>query len=98
MCTPIYSWLRLKVQTNEDILYDVATTFWFVFVFYVFASIAWIIYCVVSYRRDVEMYKMIAENNNIARYLELRRLLRAYDSVDIENTRLACEENHMISE
>ncbi|VDP28296.1 unnamed protein product [Heligmosomoides polygyrus] len=53
-------------KTNEEILQQVATTFWIVFIFYVFASVAWVTYCIISYRR---------------------RLLKAYDSVDIENLR-----------
>nr|CDJ93620.1 Protein F59B10.6 [Haemonchus contortus] len=67
-------------KTNEEILHDVATTFWLIFIFYVFASVAWIAYCIISYRRDLEKLKVTAEKNGIARYLELRRLLKAYDS------------------
>ncbi|KAK5967142.1 hypothetical protein GCK32_008039 [Trichostrongylus colubriformis] len=71
-------------NSNEEILHDVATTFWLVFIFYVFASVAWITYCVVSYRRDLEQLKITAEKNGIARYLELRRLLKAYDSKSLD--------------
>ncbi|ETN77021.1 hypothetical protein NECAME_11341, partial [Necator americanus] len=57
--------------TNDEIIHDVATTFWIVFIFYVFASVAWITYCIISYRRDLEKLKLSAEKNSIARYLEL---------------------------
>ncbi|WKX97337.1 hypothetical protein Q1695_013187 [Nippostrongylus brasiliensis] len=80
------------VTTNDEILHDVATTFWIVFIFYVFASVAWVAYCVISYRRDLEKLKDSAEKNGVARYLELRRLLKAYDSVDIENLQTVQEE------
>ncbi|XGW07775.1 hypothetical protein V3C99_010712 [Haemonchus contortus] len=80
-------------KTNEEILHDVATTFWLIFIFYVFASVAWIAYCIISYRRDLEKLKVTAEKNGIARYLELRRLLKAYDSVDIENFRCSVDDD-----
>ncbi|KAE9415216.1 hypothetical protein Angca_001608, partial [Angiostrongylus cantonensis] len=57
--------------TNDEILYDVATTFWIVFIFYMFASVSWIAYCIISYKRDVEKLRLTAEKNSIARYLEL---------------------------
>ncbi|KAL6735652.1 hypothetical protein Aduo_006070 [Ancylostoma duodenale] len=81
----------VHIKTNDEILHDVATTFWIVFIFYIFASVAWIAYCIISYRRDLEKLKLSAEKNSIARYLELRRLLKAYDSVDIENLRAESE-------
>ncbi|KAK6739056.1 hypothetical protein RB195_020873 [Necator americanus] len=62
----------VHVKTNDEIIHDVATTFWIVFIFYVFASVAWITYCIISYRRDLEKLKLSAEKNSIARYLELR--------------------------
>ncbi|KHJ88711.1 hypothetical protein OESDEN_11493 [Oesophagostomum dentatum] len=62
----------VHVKTNDEILHDVATTFWIVFIFYIFASVAWIAYCIISYRRDLEKLKITAEKNSIARYLELR--------------------------
>ncbi|KAK6739057.1 hypothetical protein RB195_020873 [Necator americanus] len=84
----------VHVKTNDEIIHDVATTFWIVFIFYVFASVAWITYCIISYRRDLEKLKLSAEKNSIARYLELRRLLKAYDSVDIENLRNDVQEDN----
>ncbi|KAK6029479.1 hypothetical protein OSTOST_04410 [Ostertagia ostertagi] len=44
-------------------------------------------------KRDLEKLKLTAEKNGIARYLELRRLLKAYDSVDIENLRYDIDED-----
>ncbi|KIH61855.1 hypothetical protein ANCDUO_07866 [Ancylostoma duodenale] len=76
----------VHIKTNDEILHDVATTFWIVFIFYIFASVAWIAYCIISYRRDLEKLKLSAEKNSIA-----RRLLKAYDSVDIENLRAESE-------
>ncbi|VDL70931.1 unnamed protein product [Nippostrongylus brasiliensis] len=73
-----------EIKTNDEILHDVATTFWIVFIFYVFASVAWV--------ADLEKLKDSAEKNGVARYLELRRLLKAYDSVDIENLQTVQEE------
>ncbi|CAJ0604938.1 unnamed protein product [Cylicocyclus nassatus] len=86
------------IKTNDEILHDVATTFWIVFIFYIFASVAWIAYCIISYRRDLEKLKLSAEKNSIARYLELRRLLKAYDSVDIEHVRLQMEGQEEVTE
>ncbi|KAK6056517.1 hypothetical protein COOONC_05977, partial [Cooperia oncophora] len=68
------SLLRRTRKSRDKILNDVATTFWMVFIFYVFASVAWITYCVISYRRDMEMLKLTAQENGIARYLEIRQV------------------------
>ncbi|CAJ0932122.1 unnamed protein product, partial [Mesorhabditis belari] len=69
--------------TKEEIESEIELKFWLVFIGYIVCSMAWIAYCFISHRRDVESLKQM-EEYWVNRQVEQERLLQKYDSVQVD--------------
>ncbi|CAI4232758.1 unnamed protein product [Auanema sp. JU1783] len=73
------------MQTVEDLMEEMQTKFWIIFIIYVCCSAIWVSYCIITHRRDVERQEEQGRHNNVARFLELQRLMDVYNRGDVEN-------------
>ncbi|CAJ0585826.1 unnamed protein product, partial [Mesorhabditis spiculigera] len=69
--------------SKEQIEEEIELKFWLFFIGYIVCSVAWIGYCIISHRRDVETLKAMEEQQT-GRRVEQERLLRKYESVQME--------------
>ncbi|CAD6195758.1 unnamed protein product [Caenorhabditis auriculariae] len=80
--TEIANSTNFNTKPATEILYDeVHSTFWVVFIIYVCCSITWIIYCCLSYHRELEAVKKKVHENGVRRRLEFDRMLKAYERI-----------------
>ncbi|PAV66897.1 hypothetical protein WR25_00391 [Diploscapter pachys] len=63
---------NVETKPNEQILEEITEKFWIIFTIYIFLSFAWILYCLVSYRREIDECEYMKRENSVSRYIELQ--------------------------